>query len=382
MPSYQSSRRVEYDGYSLTDLDPKAEPTIKVLVPSLIPGALTGPVSAGEDTKTTSFFDPSNAKQQESVTTSNYILAYWEGKSNSKYAPLVRYKEQVTVYQIGNSDKFYWEPKGRDSNLRTLERHREEISATPVVGQENTDDNTYYRETNSVEGYVRSKTSKANGEPFAYISHLDTKNGTFTFSDDKSSGMNKIFVDSNNNIIHASNGDGVTVHLEGRNLSIEVPDSLTIKAGKQIYLDSPIITLNKDQSGVIVFNSKSMTLNGSNYIGNFTTFGLNGTVKVSGPLVANGIRSPSYVNGPVGEAYASSSTNPVGVSAVDNNNNADSNVAGDGNRHAAAYEQVAAAFEATAKAIQDVAKQAKVSASTGDITSNGNNSKMTNLKGD
>lgn len=245
--SEQETRRVEYTGYSMTDLHVGMEPIIEVLIPSLSPGALGGPVASGTDTSVLSFFDSSGNKQTAEVSTSNTVTAEWNGASNHKYAPLIKKKEQVKVFQIGNSDKFYWEPLGRDSNLRTLDRARVEWSATPVVGQEKTDDNTYHAEVDTVQGYARFKTSKANGEPAAYAINVDTKNGQFTVADDTG---NKVFIDSVSKIIHLSNQDGSTVHLENKNCNVEVPEVLTIKAGKIIYLDAPVCEMNHGTSGV------------------------------------------------------------------------------------------------------------------------------------
>lgn len=242
----QETRVVKYIGYSLTDLVEGVEPTIEVLVPSLSPGALGGPVEAGKDTRVLSFFDMSGAKQTVNVTTANTITAEWYGKSNSKYAPLIKKKEQVTVFQIGNGDKFYWEELGRDGNLRTLDRKRFEVSATPVVGQENTDSNTYFFEVNPASGFVKFGTSKANSEPFAYCVNFDTKSGKVTIADDVG---NKIYIDSASEIVHASNKSESTFHLEKENANVEVKETLTVKAGKVIYLDAPTVECTHGTSG-------------------------------------------------------------------------------------------------------------------------------------
>lgn len=382
----QESRWIYYEGISLTDLEADEKPVIDVLIPSLSPGALDGALDSGKITRVTSFFDHNGSPQQSETTTANHVKATWYGESNNPYPPLVKKNEQVKVRQYGNSDQYYWESYGRDSRLRTLDRKRIEISATPHTGQRNTDNNTYFVEMDSVTGHIRIRTNKENGEPFAYIINIDTKKGQMTLSDDKEggSGFNKIFIDSNHNIVHMSNNDGVTYHAEGKNLDIEAPDSARIKAGKQIYFESPMYTFNRNSSNssVMVYNIRNITYNGTSSVSNFDTVGYNASgVKINSPLVAGGIRSPSYANGPVGESYNGSTTDVKSVSSNIISNSPDTDVSGLGDRHSAAAENVIAAFQATAEAIKEVASAVPTNADTSKIISNATASIMMNLKG-
>lgn len=381
----QTSRWVHYDGISLTDLKFGDDSTIEVLIPSLSPAAMDGPVAAGTTSVTTNFLDVNGNPQQANATTANHVRATWLGNDFEHYPPMVRKNEQVKIYQYGNSDKYFWTSYGRDSKLRTLDVKRIEVSATPVVGQTNVNDNTYYLEMNSVEGRVRLSTAKKNGEPFAYIIDLDTKNGIVSICDDKAgdNGPNKFYIDSNKNIIHISNNDGTTYHADGKDLIIQVPESFSIKAGKQIYFESPQYTFNKDSSGVMVNNVKYVTNNGFTSVNNYQTVGVNCTgMKITGSLVTGGIRSPSYANGPVGGAYSSSSTDVYNGTSGASDNSADTDVSGGGDRHTAAYEQVLAAFQATAEAITAVAIAAKTQVSVEGILSNAQQSLMNNIKGE
>lgn len=379
----QQTRLVKYLGISLTDLAEDQEPIIDVLIPSLSPGALGGPVAPGTTTGTVSFLDENGVKRTANITSANHVKAEWFNENRNAYAPLVKKKEQVRVFQNGNGDKYYWEATGRDSNLRTLDRHRNEVSATPITGAAKTDDNTYFSEVDAVNGLARFHTSKANKEPFAYEVKIDTKNGNIRIVDDKEGdhGFNKIFIDSNKNIIHISNNSGTSFHMEGENLSIDVPGNFILKAGKQLYLESPIYTFNKEQRGVWRANVTNVAFQSTSFTLAATTVGVAGAVKVAGPLVTNGIRSPSFVEGDVGSAYIAATTDPNSGSAVANSNASDTDIAGAGNRHAAAWEDVKASIDSLCGELQKVAAKAGASVNVNTAKSKVDDSKMDMLKG-
>lgn len=380
----QSTRWIHYDGICLTDLKFGEDSTIDVLIPSLSPAAMDGPVAAGTTKVTTNFLDPNGNPQQADVTTANHVKATWLGKDSNHYPPMVRKNEQVIVSQYGNSDKFFWTTYGRDSRLRTLDVKRFEVSATPVVGQSNNNDNTYYIEMNAVEGTLRISTSKKNNEPFAYMFNIDTKNGTISLCDDKAgdNGPNKVFIDSVKNIIHLSNNDGTTYHADARNLIIQAPDTFTLKAGKQIYFEAPQYTFNKDQTGVMVNNVKYVTNNGFTCVNNYQTVGVNCTgMKITGALVTGGVRAPSYVTGSVGGGYQSSTTDTYNVTNTPVDNSPDTDVSGGGDRNVAAWADVVKAFNATAQAITTVASAVPTAAPVDSIISAAESSKIDNIKG-
>lgn len=380
MTTEQRSRRIEWDAYSLTDLQPGQAPIIEAIVPSLSPGALGGAVAPGKDTQVFSFFDHNNTQQTVNVTTANHVKAEWYGENGERYAPLIRKKEQIRVFQIGNSDKFYWEALGRDSRLRTLDRRRWEVSATPVVGQEKTDENTYFLETNPAEGYVRLKTSKANKEPFSYVLNFNTKDGSFTVTDDAG---NKLLIDSAKEILHLSNKSGTTIHAEKKNLTLEASDCMTLKAGKQLYIESPSYILNKNKRGVFVGNLSYMTLSGTSFVANYSTVGLNATsVSIPGALIAGGIRAPIIVYGPRGVGYKSSTADPVSVTANAVDNTADTEVSGGTDRDLTAHRDILSAFDNVCKALVTIATAAKTSVNVAPIMSAARAAVVRSIKGE
>lgn len=235
MDRQQQNVTHRWKGFAMEAL-PTDSVTLKIFCPELTPGAIQGAFKAGITTSPVSNTDINGNQQSYSITSANHITAEYKGESNSAYPPSVAKGEQVWVYQQANSDKFYWDADGRDREKRTVERKRVEISATPNSNETKSDENTYFQEMNSEAGYFTiAKTSKKNGEPYAYYVGVDTKTGRVVISDDKKN-KNTVIIDSANDIIQLSNDKGSTFRLDRNDLAVEIKGTAVFKIGGQFIV--------------------------------------------------------------------------------------------------------------------------------------------------
>ena len=378
----QTTQMHHWRAICLTDLQPDQEPIIKILNYATHPMALTGPVKAGDKTDGVVYTDAMGKTHTTSATTANYLTASWIGDDVDVLAPLVRIGEQVEIYQYSNSDKLFWKSTARDRHLRTADRWRLEAAAANGTGQTKTDNNTYSFTADPTKGFVRLKTSKKLGEPFAYTFNFDTKNGIVTISDDvnvednspgsdttakSSSGSgqpNRIVMQSADNMIMLNNAEKTSVRLAGENLYAYAPQTVQISAGGQLILDAPLTTVNLDQKGIIVINGEAVGMNAESFVMDVSRVGINGSLKIMQTLVTNIIRNSMFVHGDVGEAYTGPTINNTALTGVENTGDPDTETDAAAGRTVAAWTQVNAAIEALATAIHEVASAVPTSVDT------------------
>lgn len=178
------------------------------------------------------------------VMMDNVIDAEWLSLgSNRVTAPDVRRGEQVLIYQYADSDKFYWQPTGKTDWLRKLETVIFAISATrDEADTELRVDNTYSVEMSSHGKHVTLRTSKADGEPFAYTFQFNAKEGVVTLTDDAG---NFFELDSGEMRLTLENRRGTKVVLDKDNilfkavadLVADVGQNATLVVGKDLTLD-------------------------------------------------------------------------------------------------------------------------------------------------
>ncbi len=386
--SHQTTQTYQYKGRALEDL-PANSVTLRVLLPEVTPGALTGTFAPGTTQATASTTNLAGITESSVVTTANHVVATWAGASNIAYPPFVRKGEQVTVTQYSNSDKYYWAPEGRDSNIRQTDRHRIQVSAqgpdangNPVLTSQKDDTNTYFFEMDSENKILQLKTSKANGEPFAFVIRIDTKNGTVLVSDDSTPTPNRMLIDSANKQVQFNTSSGTTVSLTDQDALIFAPRDLLMHAGRQAVLDSPIMTFNRPGSnGVLLFNGQSLAMTMSADITySVARFGVTGVTKLNGDVVTGAVRSLSYATGALGSAYLPLTTNITAGTATLAQNTTDTNIAGAGDRHAAAFEQVQQITQILAGYLAEINAKIGVPGDTSALTQAGTASELSSVK--
>lgn len=373
MSIQQTTTTQTYIGRALEDLKTNSV-SLKVLVPELAPGALTGTFAPGTTSVNTSLKTLDGTTVQRKVTTANHIVADWYGQRHYPYAPQIRAGEQVLIRQFSNSDKYFWEAMGRDRDLHQTDRHRIEVgavSATQTSSLDNTktDDNTYFFELDSVNKKLQLKTSKVNGEPFCWTFQFDTQAGTCVLSDDSGKIPNRFLIDAHKKQIQINNTSGTTITLRDKDIVVYAPQDILFKADRQIAFQTPTMTFNQQTQGNIVFNAQAITLNTKATNLNTSSFGVTAaSTKIVGPVVMGPVRAQSFATGAVGSSYpsaTSSITNGTSQSPAVSN---DTDTSGAGDRHAAAYEQVSQALNIIAQDITKICQKIGLSIDVSPIT--------------
>lgn len=284
---------------------------IEVMVAELVP-VLTGTLGASTKSQSVKLKNLDGGNITSNVTTKTTITAYYYGNStNRSYPPDVVKGEQVRILQFANSDKYYWESMGRDDGLRKTETYRVEAKNRKNFSDPTDDAHSYSFELDSKRNqHVRILTSKGNGEPYAYVILLDTKNGKIQISDDVG---NALTVDSGNAKVILQNSKNAFLMLNGLDVVLGSPRDITIKATRQLVIDSPLITMNSvSGSGILAINSKSVSINSTNStVIKSSAIGLIGAVQIPSGLVSGAITAPSVTRGSPGSTYQLSSINII-----------------------------------------------------------------------
>jgi hypothetical protein len=126
------------------------------------------------------------------------------------------------------------------------------------------------------------------------------------------------------------------------------PRDLTIKATRQMLIDSPLITLKATQSGsgIISILTNAIAVSASeSCVVNAPAIGLHGAVQVPTILTATNIRATVYANGAVDPAYQPSSINLADGSGTEAMVAPDTKMPAV-QRHAVAWEQFSEAMTA------------------------------------
>lgn len=212
--------------------------------------------------------DNSDVNEKISIKTSNIITADYFGLfSNRTIPPDMRKGEQVIVFQLEDSDMYYWIPISRDDNLRRLETLRLHACDSQDPVKELEEDNMYYFELDTLRGKsITLRTAKSDGEEFRYIFKIDAKENTITIEDDNG---NTIKTDSNDPKITIINHNQAFVILDKDDIFIQNHDLSFVTLIKNI-----ITAKNKDGSFI--------EINGPN-ITAFNTVGSN--IQLIGPNI-------------------------------------------------------------------------------------------------
>lgn len=386
--SHPSPKKSQW-GYAVEDKVYGSD-QLKVLPLSHAPASFTGAFGPGQTESTATTTDASGKSTSSKVTTTNYITATYFSTTNEPTPPMVKKGEQIELFTIDDSDKFYWLPYGRDRNIRGLDVKRFEVSAldNTVKGNANvekTDDNTYFIEFDAVKGQVLISTSKVNKEPVRFRIQIDTKNGKLTMSDDVADGPNQISIDSVNHVITAQNTEGCSLTLNRNDVFFKAIRNLNIDVGEQTILNTPLFVLNPSgeltdhsKSASIVINGKLFALNAANSaVITSPAVGVTGSLKVSGNTALSTVRYESANYGAFGSPYNAVTINIQQRLSSGTTNSPDTNT-GSGSRHAAAQEVLTQAAEQIDQAFAKVTSNIGVPGST-DIASTVTSSRMDQL---
>lgn len=260
-------------------------------------GFLDGEVNASVSEINEEGVDGDGNKYTVTMSFGNSLSAKWlPGDTNRITPPDVRVGEPVMIYRMADSNQYFWKTLGLRNDLRRLETVIYAFSATEDEVEELDHTNCYFFEISSHAKQITLSTSKANGEPFAYVIQLNTGDGSFTIKDDAG---NSFLLDSAERRIKAINGDGSFIDLNKRNGWLNIPDTYKITC-KDYLLEAKNSITEKTKTALrdasasntvktvnhVVDATASVLFKTATITGNAPTTSLTGVLGVTGAITA------------------------------------------------------------------------------------------------
>lgn len=398
------------NGIAMSDIEPDGI-SLEVFPTEIIPGATGGGFKAAT---TTNKFKQKNEQGTTITTTANTtnrILAVWRSFNGESKPNNVRAGQQVILYQVGDTDKWYWSFKARDPEMGTTDYRVHYVPARKQehTGKLPTDEDSYVQGIDTTKGRViYAKTSQKLGEPVAFNHFINTKIGLYMLTDNKGVTIKKekglgnvkvtmtdgqysntISMDAANNTIQLMTSNGSFIQIVKEDIMIHAQRDFIVNAGRQIVFNAPTTTVNAQQKGAIVLNAANIAFNATgSIVCKAAVFGVNAVTKITQALVTAAIRCSRLVTGSTGSAYSPVTTNPDNGSNSPPNNSPDTDTTGAGDRNMAAYPQVEAAFTNVAQLIWTLSQahttgdSAPLNLDTSGITTNATASECPIIKGE
>lgn len=206
--------------------------------------------------------DGENAFEHDLKTTAS-VEAEWLpwGSSNRITAPDVRRGAEVLLFKYKDVDKYYWISLGDNRATTRLETVTHAWSNERKENVPLDASNTYWMEVSTHDKYIHLQTSKNDGEPFAYIVQINTKDGSVVMQDDVG---NLFLIDSKNTHIRLQNKEKSFVDLNKRVITIESAEEVNIKTRK--------FSVKAEES--IALSTKTMTVATTSYQHKSNSYGI------------------------------------------------------------------------------------------------------------
>ncbi len=243
-----------------------------------------------------SYKTPEGSSATKAIVTNSIECTWLKRNTNRVTPPDVRRDDQVVIWRLGDSDRYFWEDMGT-ANVKRLETVIFAFSADPSAAIKGDLSNAYVFQVSSHEKQITLTTSKSNGEPYAWTAQFNTGDGLFSVESD---GGEEFAVDSKNQRIWAKNSKGTIFDLNKKNITVHADDNATFDIGKAVTFNCKTFTVNAS-SGVI-FNtpevkcSQELKVGGNAAIGGSLTFG--GTGRGEGGFSASTIKADNSVTAP------------------------------------------------------------------------------------
>ena len=202
--------------------------------------------------------DASGKTQQVMVEASITIKAKWHPAQNNRMVPPHIVKgERVEIYQVADTDQYYWRSLGADEHLR-----KNDVMVVGLANKSKRDaepldhTNTYHMAVDTKNKLVSLRTNKSDGEPYAYDVQINSKEGSVVIADDVG---NEISIQSKDAKLEFKNATGSSVLLFG--------DVFKVVA-KQVQFDCQNFNVKTQAVSISAMNytvtSSSYTHNGIN----------------------------------------------------------------------------------------------------------------------
>jgi len=214
---------------------------------------------------TTSISDTAGNLVSGSVKKSQTITCRWLNEAgNQVNMPSLKQGEQVTVYQYGDTDRYYFTLGHREKDLRREETGVFSFSNKPDTigefGKHYDKDSSYTLTVDTKNNLVELHTAKNNGEVAEYTFKLETKKGVFSIVDSLG---NSIKLESTKGLLTMDipkviwNGESMT--LNGSSVIIMNTPSAIIKGGKLAVRSIVDFLKACNHKAVSIFNGLSKT---------------------------------------------------------------------------------------------------------------------------
>jgi len=229
-----------YIGIAVEDRQLKSR-ELKVFLRELTP-YVSGPISDTTRNETYKVTDDKGGILTGNVNTTNNVSADYFGlNTNSSFPPDIVKGEQVLILKYADEDKYYWVPTGRDDNLRRGELIRWSASNDMASGDKTLGEtNTYFVEIDTkLAKRIRLHTSKSDGESYGYDLVLDATNKCIQLKDDAG---NMIELLSESGEVNITSSNKSKISLGGGGATVLAPDTIVIRAGREIVFKAPKIT--------------------------------------------------------------------------------------------------------------------------------------------
>lgn len=240
MDQNRSSNPRRYEAIVMKNYKPTDGNRIRFIIPELIPMTegimMDNPIPLKRQYK-----DPNGYTVTARATHNNQMEAiYYSHDSLRKTPPNVQLNERVIVWQVADTDVWYWEPINLDSQTRRrTETVVHSINADNVAGGDpkiHDASNTYYMEMSSQNKTVTLSTSAKNGEVSGYKIQINGKEGAIVLKDGDEHG-NYVQIDTVGVSIILHNGCDTEVNLHENHISIKCNETRTTKIGTDDSLE-------------------------------------------------------------------------------------------------------------------------------------------------
>ena len=258
--------------------------------------------------------------------------AEWIGRTHHGLSPDVRWREQVRLFQAGDSDKWYWESMGRDDSLRRLESFLWYINANPEAPDtETTTEHLYRFYVSSHDKLITLTTTTANGEFTTYEFTFNLEDGYVKIADGEG---NHILLNSADTVIQLFNKEETEVTLDKTNILLKSNDRIdhktkdyklecetatvecktySLNVSKTATVDCKTYGLNASESATI--DSPTITFKGTvnQSGGNFgiaSDLNVGGKAKMSGEATMSSLKLTDTLSSSSGANFASNVTAP------------------------------------------------------------------------
>lgn len=198
-----------------------------------------------------------NAYEVKGISTRDLECEWYPFDDNRVTPPDVRRGELVMIYRLGNSTQYFWRSMNMRNGLRTLEHVVNAYGASPGAGGSGIDFEKNYTTTVSpLDGQVTLKTSKANGEPYAYTVQINTKTGMIGMTDDVG---NYFELNSKESRLKLQNVDKSYISIEKQWIDMKADKYIKMTVGSTTFELTPT-TIAGNTTTTTLKSSASLTL--------------------------------------------------------------------------------------------------------------------------